>query len=61
MLKEYGAMCVAQSVMLPSAVVFRDESEVSPFTHLGAKESALSNLGLKKVTAKGRPFRVPDL
>jgi len=31
MLKEYGAMFVAQSVALPSAVVFKDEAEVSAF------------------------------
>jgi hypothetical protein len=31
MLKEYGAMFVAQGVALPSAVVFKDEAEVSAF------------------------------
>jgi hypothetical protein len=36
-------------------------SDVPHFTYLGARESELPRLGLKKVSAAGRPFWVPDL
>jgi len=36
-------------------------SDLPHFTYLGAQESELSNLGLKKVSSGGRVFWVPDI
>ncbi|MEP6902841.1 MAG: peptidase M15, partial [Actinomycetota bacterium] len=36
-------------------------SDLPHFTYLGVQESELPNLGLKKVTASGRTFWMPNL